>query len=153
MLYYEGKFIPQDRVKALECLEASASRSANGACMAGVLYYSGEGGAQDYARAVQLLESARVRGADYGMDMLADCYLFGRGCQRDPSRALQIFQAWKYNTDLKNYGLGIIYSEGLGVPEDIKTGVEYFQKAPNYPPAREALLKFKKNLFGKWVRR
>ena len=153
MLYYEGKFIPKDRRKALECLEASAPRSANGACMAGVLYYTGEGGVQDYARAVQLLEDARARGADYGMDMLADCYLFGRGCQRDPQRALHLFLEWPYNTSLKNYGLGAIYAGGLGVPEDIKKGVEYFQKCQDYAPAQEALLKFKKTLFGKWVHR
>jgi hypothetical protein len=153
MLYYEGTYIPQDRRKALECFDASASRSINGACMAGVLYYTGEGGVQDYARAVQLLEGAKAKGADYGIDMLADCYLFGRGCQRDPGRAYQLFQEWKYNTDIKNYGLGAIYTEGLGVPVDIGKGVEYFQKCKGYAPAQEALLHFKKTLFGKWVRR
>ena len=121
--------------------------------MAGVLYYTGEGGVQDYARAVQLLEGAKAKGADYGIDMLADCYLFGRGCQRDPGRAYQLFQEWKYNTDIKNYGLGAIYAEGLGVPVDIEKGVEYFQKCKGYAPAQEALLHFKKTLFGKWVRR
>lgn len=50
-------------------------------------------------------------------------------------------------------GLGVIYTEGLGVPVDMKKGVEYFQKAKNYAPAQEAMLKFKKTLFGKWVRR
>ena len=153
MLYYEGKYIPQDRPKALECFNASASRSINGTCMAGVLYYTGEGGVQDYARAVQLLEDAKARGADYGIDMLADCFLFGWGCQRDPQKALSIFLEWPYNTPLKSYGLGTIYSEGLGVPQDIKKGVEYFQNCGNYPPAQEAMLKFKKTLFGKWVRR
>lgn len=153
MLCYEGKFIPQDRPKALKCFEASVARSANSACMAGVLYYTGEGGVQDYARAVQLLEDARARGADYGMDMLADCYLFGRGCQRNPDQALRLLQEWGYHTDLKNYDLGAIYAEGLGVSEDIKKGVEYFQKCGSYAPAREALLKYKKTLFGKWVRR
>ena len=51
------------------------------------------------------------------------------------------------------YMLGVIYGRGLGVPADIKKGVEYFQKCQNYAPAQEALLKFKKTLFGKWVRR
>ena len=49
MLYYEGKFIPQDRPRALKCFEASVARSANSACMAGVLYYSGEGGVRDHS--------------------------------------------------------------------------------------------------------
>ena len=41
----------------------------------------------------------------------------------------------------------------MGVPEDIAKGVALLQKAGNYPPAQEALLRFKKTIFGKWVRR
>ena len=85
--------------------------------------------------------------------MAGTCYLFGYGCQRDPARARTLFEEAKYTSDLKNYGLGLIYADGLGVPEDIKKGVEYLQKAPGYAPAQEALLRFKKTLFGKWVRR
>ena len=85
--------------------------------------------------------------------MLGSCYLFGYGCQKDPARALQLFQEVDYSTNLLNYGLGTIYTQGLSVPEDIKKGVEYFQKCRNYAPAQEALLNFKKTLFGKWVRR
>ena len=85
--------------------------------------------------------------------MLGTCYLFGYGCQRDPQRALMLFQEVDYSSDLLNYGLGTIYTQGLGAPEDIKKGVEYLQKCKNYAPAQEALLKFKKNFFGKWVRR
>ena len=81
------------------------------------------------------------------------CYLFGFGCQRDPVRARALFEEAKYSSDRKNYGLGIIYADGLGVPEDIAKGVAFFQKAGNYPPAQEALLRFKKSMFGKWVRR
>ena len=51
------------------------------------------------------------------------------------------------------YMLGVIYVQGLGVPVDIKKGVEYLQKAGNNQEAREELLKYKKTLFGKWVRR
>ena len=49
--------------------------------------------------------------------------------------------------------LGVIYGRGLGVPADIKKGVEYLQKAGDYKEAKEELLKYKKTLFGKWVRR
>ena len=85
--------------------------------------------------------------------MLGTCYLFGYGCQKDPVKAKILFEEADYSSDLKNYGLGMIYTEGMGVAENIKKGVEYFQKAPNYAPAREALLRYKKNLFGKWVRK
>lgn len=89
----------------------------------------------------------------WGNDMLAICYLFGYGCQRDPARARELLDEVDYSTKLKNYALGIIYTEGLCVPEDIGLGVEYLLKAKNYAPAQEALLHFKKTLFGKWVRR
>ena len=48
---------------------------------------------------------------------------------------------------------GVIYAQGLGVPADIKKGVEYLQKAGNHKQAKEELGKYKKTLFGKWVRR
>ena len=57
------------------------------------------------------------------------------------------------STDILNYGLGIIYAEGLGVEEDIKKGVGYLQKVKDDRRAKEALLRYKKNIFGKWVRR
>ena len=51
------------------------------------------------------------------------------------------------------YCLGVIYGQGLGVPENIAKGVEYLQKAKDFSAAKEELLKYKKTLFGKWVRR
>ncbi len=87
--------------------------------------------------------------------MLGNCYLFGWGCQKDPVKArIVLEEALKdYSNDLIHYGLGLIYADGLGVPEDIKKGVEHLQKCKDYAPAQEALLRFKKTLFGKWVRR
>ena len=46
-----------------------------------------------------------------------------------------------------------MYVDGIGVAEDIKKGMEYLQKAKNYPPAEEAMLRFKKGIFGGWKRR
>ncbi len=155
--YKEGKFVQKDWRYAMECCEKGlADPDAIGcANIAGeMLFLGGDGVTQDYARAVQLFHQAHDKGKNtWGNDMLGTCYLFGLGCQRDPVRARALFEEPKYRTDLSNYGLGLIYADGLGVPEDIKKGVEHLQKAPNYPPAQEALLRFKKTLFGKWVRR
>ena len=49
--------------------------------------------------------------------------------------------------------LGVIYGQSLGVPADIKKGVEYLLKAEDNKEAKAELLKYKKTLFGKWVRR
>ena len=49
--------------------------------------------------------------------------------------------------------LGCLYARGLGGPEDIAKGVEYLQKAGDHAEAKEELRRYKKTLFGKWVRR
>ena len=154
--YQEGKLVPKDCVQAMKCYELGLQDPEQIGCAnrAGELLFLGKDGIpQDYARAVQLFEQAHGQKNTWGNDMLGTCYLFGYGCQRDPQRALMLFQEVDYSSDLLNYGLGTIYTQGLGAPEDIKKGVEYLQKCKNYAPAQEALLKFKKNFFGKWVRR
>ena len=154
--YKMGKFVQKDWAYAMACCEKGLADKESIGCanVAGeMLFYGGDGVPQDYARAVQLFGQAHALGNNWGNDMAGTCYLFGYGCQRDPARARTLFEEAKYTSDLKNYGLGLIYADGLGVPEDIKKGVEYLQKAPQYAPAQEALLRFKKTLFGKWVRR
>ncbi len=154
--FQEGKLVPKDCAQAMKCYELGLQDPEQIGCAnrAGELLFLGKDGVpQDYARAVQLFEQAHGHKNTWGNDMLGTCYLFGYGCQKDPQRALMLFQEVDYSTNLLNYGLGTIYTQGLGAPEDIKKGVEYFQKCKNYAPAQEALLKFKKTLFGKWVRR
>jgi len=156
--YQTGKGADKDLRRALECYEkgltAPDPNAIGCANRAGELYFFGQGGVpQDYDRAVRLLERAHAGKSNWGNDMLGLCYLQGLGCEKDYIRAKALFQEVDYSSNLINYGLGLIYTEGLGVPEDIKKGVEYLQKAQGYTPAKEALLRFKKTLFGKWVRR
>ncbi len=155
--YEQGKVGPKDCVQAMKCYEMGLQDPDQIGCAnrAGQLLFLGKDGiAQDYVRAVELFEHAHTNGENnWANDMLGNCYLFGYGCQKDPARALQLFQEVDYTSDLLNYGLGTIYTEGLGVPQDIKKGVAYFQKAKNYAPAQEAMRNFKRTLFGKWVRR
>jgi len=157
LAFEKGEVVGKDWVRALECYELGLEDPGEIGCanLAGRLLFLGENGIpQDYARAVQLFEQAREQGKNYwGSDMLGCCYLFGWGCQKDPAKALARLQEFKRSTDLSNYGLGLIYADGLGVPEDIKKGVGYLQQCRGYAPAQEALLRFKKTLFGKWVRR
>ncbi len=155
--FEQGNVVEKDCVRAMKCYELGLQDPEEVGCAnrAGRLLFLGEGGIpQDYVRAVQLFEQAHADGkTTWCNDMLGNCCLFGWGCRKDPARALRLFQEAEYTSDLLNYGLGTIYTEGLGVPQDIKKGVEYFQKAKDYAPAQEAMLHFKKTLFGKWVRR
>ncbi len=154
-MYQFGKGVPKDLPKALECYEAGTAdpTSVEASVRAGRMHFNGDGVPQDYARAVQLFERAHEKGNFSCNDMLGNCYLFGYGCQKNPARALQLFQEAKQSSSLLNYGMGMIYADGMGVPEDIKKGVEYLQKCGDYAPAQQALLKFKKTFFGRWVRR
>ncbi len=154
--YELGKAGTKDVRHAMECYEQGLQDPNQVGCAnrAGRLYFLGEDGVpQDYARAVKLFELARSNKSTWGNDMLGLCCLQGWGCAKDYARAKALFEEADYTSDLKNYGLGLIYADGLGVPEDIKKGVEYLQKAKNYAPAQEALLRFKKGIFGKWTRR
>ncbi len=157
LAYQNGTFVRKDWPYALACYEKGlADPEKSGCyCKAGELYFLGQNGvAQDYTKAVQLLEHAHSHNKNnWGNDMLGTCYLFGYGCQRDPGRAKSLFEETNYSSDLKNYGLGLIYAEGMGTAEDIRRGVEYFQKAKDYAPAQEAMQRYKKTLFGKWVRK
>ena len=154
--YQQGKVVQRDLRFALECCEKGLADPGAIGCanIAGEMLFEGKDGIpQDRARAVQLFELARKNGNTWGNDMLGLCYLFGYGCQQDPARARMLFEEANYSSNRKSYGLGLIYADGMGVPEDIAKGVALLQKAGNYPPAQEALLRFKKTIFGKWVRR
>ena len=114
------------------------------------MYFRGLGTVQDYARAVQYLEMDRTK--DKRCDLLGICYLLGYGCQQNVERGKTLLLGSK-NTIFRNYGLGMMYAEGLGVPEDIQRGVEYLKAAGDDPPAKEALTHYKKSLFGVWRRK
>ena len=59
-----------------------------------------------------------------------------------------------WNNHKVHYCLGVIYGNGLGgAAVDIQKAVEHLQKAASVPEAKEELLKYRKTLFGKWVRR
>lgn len=153
--YFAGRVVPRDPAYALQCYQkATACNDAYAHVSVGALYFRGEGTAQDYAKAVQYLERAYALDEKHqsGAAMLGVCYLLGYGCRPDYGRAKALLERAQ-NSCYKNYGLGLLYAEGLGVPEDIAKGVEFLQAAGSYPPAQEALKRYKKSLFGVWRRR
>ena len=117
------------------------------------MYFHGWGTAVDYARAVQWLEKDTER-ESIQYDLLGICYLLGYGCQQNPARG-KAFLEKSQDSPYKNYGLGMMYAEGLGVREDIEQGVVYLKRAAwaNYEPAKEALTHYKKSWFGVWRRK
>jgi len=150
-IYWYGEVVERDLPYALECFEKTAKHGNDPyACRrAGEMYFRGLGAAQDYARAVQYLEQKTGNERD---DMLGMCYLLGYGCRQDVVRGRMLLERSR-NSIWKNYGLGMMYAEGLGVPENIGQGVEYLKAAGDYEPAVEALKHYKKSFFGVWRRK
>ena len=121
----------------------------------GELYFLGLGVRQDYATAVQYLEQSYALDSDNtNLGMLGVCCLLGWGCKQDSVRGRTLLTQMNCrDSQYKSYGLGRMYAEGIGVPEDIEKGVWYLQAAGDYEPAKEALKQYKKSIFGVWRRR
>lgn len=152
-IYWDGKAVERNLPYALQCYEKTASYGNDSyACrQLGRLYFHGWGTAVDYARALQWLEKdEETEYVQY--DLLGICYLLGYGCQQNPAKGRTFLEKSK-NSPYKSYGLGMMYTEGIGVQEDIGRGVEYLKAAGNYGPAIEALKQYKKSLFGVWRRK
>ncbi len=153
-IYRRGKIVKQDLPYALECYKKTADHGDDDyACSwLGEMYFRGWGTAVDYARAVQYLE--QIRETKYALyDLLGICYLLGYGCQQHPALGKALLERSEKNTIYKNYGLGMMYAEGIGVRENIAKGVEYLKEAEDYEPAAEALKHYKKSFFGIWRRK
>lgn len=155
--YYElGQGTEKDVQKAVEWYEKYLADGLDtaGCNRLGRILYEGTGGVEtDYGRAFQLLSYAWGQGNIWGADCLGQMYFYGRGTQQDYGKAREILEKVDYDNRAVFYCLGCIYAGGLGVAEDIPRGVALLQKAGDYAPAKQELLKYKKTLLGKWVRR
>lgn len=157
--YERGEGVAADPKKAAEYYQIGADQGW-AACQNGLgnLYFRGLGVPQDYGKAAHYLGAAASQEYKYAYPQLGHCYLKGLGVQKDPVQARKLFEGTDSNItgySIVLNGLGEIYADGLGVPEDIKKGVEYFEQAAakNNADAKLNLSRFKKSLFGKWSRR
>lgn len=162
-LYEKGKGVPQDLATAAQYYEKGLTPincdSHRLGCVEnlGILYYHGQGVPQDFNKAFSLLNEVML--ADYAGTAakfcLGMCYFYGRGTQTDYRQARKLLESvlTAENIPEANYALGVMYCQSLGIQEDIAKGVEYLKNAKNYPAAKEELQKYKRTLFGKWVRR
>lgn len=134
-----------------ECLGKNAA--VTGCCnlLGEIYFYGGDGIEPDYNRAFQHLLIAHNRENKWGSDMLGTCYLKGLGTQVDYIRAREELGHYP-GAALSAVGLGEIYAYGLGVPVDVKKGMEYWDKFPEHPAVIEHKKHFKRTLFGSWKR-
>ncbi len=155
LAYERGDVVPQDYSYAAACYEKGLSGSTVGCYnRLGALYFDGNGVPQNYEKGIQMiLKACQDADSKWGFPYLGKAHFYGHGAEQDYAKARQYLEQVNANHVESNYLKGLIYAQGLGVPQDIKRGVEYLQKTGNYPPAKEELANYKKTLFGKWVRR
>lgn len=156
--YELGKGVKRNFSLAAQCYSDGLKTPHNRASCCnhlGAMYYDGRGVPQDYAKAYQLLKWADDQGAgNWAPYYLGACYAYGRRTQQDYGLARKYLEKITGNDPIAFCLLGKLYAEGLGGPEDIAKGVEYFQKAGDLPEAQEELKRYKKTRFGgRWVRR
>mgnify|MGYP000290806354 CR=1 FL=1 len=158
--YYEnGVAAPHDDAKAAEyyqkAIDSNIPVKAGCYNRLGAMYFDGRGVEQDYDKAFRLLKWADDSGktGNWGAYYLGYCYTYGEGTERDYVLARKYLEAVDWECQDAFFLLGWLYCNGEGGPEDIAKGVSYLQKAKDLPEAQEELSHYKKNFFGKWVRR
>lgn len=159
-MHFDGDGVEKNEAYACQCFEKELPHGHIGSHnLLGKACFYGRGVPQDYDRAFQLLRFAYEEGnrggshSNWGVYYLGKCCFEGWGTRKDygQARAYLTQMDWEYWD--ASYMLGVMYARGLGVEQDIRRGVEYLQKAGDHPEPQEELLKYKKNIFGKWVRR
>ena len=131
----------KDCQRAMKCYELGLQDPDQVGCAnrsARLLFLGEDGIPQDYARAVQLFQRAHTLGSNWGSSMLGLCYLFGYGCQKDPQLALQLLQDATGFLDMKNYGLGVIYTRAWGSRRTSKREWSTSRRPPATPPPRRS---------------
>ncbi|MDE7243338.1 MAG: hypothetical protein K2O18_05080 [Oscillospiraceae bacterium] len=159
-VYLEGDGVEQDAAYACQCFEKELPwRHVASYNLLGKAYFEGDGVEQDYEKAFRLLQFAYEesnkgnRKNNWGVYFLGKCYFEGWGTEQDYVKARQFLEQMDWEYEDAYYMLGVIYARGRGVQEDIKKGVTLLQKAGTHLGAQEELLRYRKTLFGRWVRR
>ncbi len=156
--YFNGEGVAQDDVYAVKCFQKELEKDPiyTGACnLLGKAYFFGRGVSLDYDKAYQYLFTAYDKqDSIWGVLYLAKCCFNGWGTPQDYRRGMEFMDKMTFQNPEADYMRGYICARGLGgMPENIKKGVEYLQKAGDFDKAKEELRNYKKTLFGKWVRR
>ena len=125
--YYYGKGVPADADKALVLLqEAAALREPRAMDLLGTHFR--KVGKFDQAR--KYYEDAAAAGYSLSLSNLGVLYMNGEGVARSPEIAANLFKqgAEKGDPNGMFFYAGCL-EDGLGVPKDFKTAVEWFKRS------------------------
>lgn len=162
--YENGKGAEESDDKAFPYYMRSAQMGYSSAYYkVGEFYYYGCAVEKDYAKAAFWYQKGVDENEFWCYPKLGICYRNGWGVQKDVDYAFRLLcmaenEIDEYSDNARGLiwnTLGNMYAYGDGVAEDIKRGVEYYQKAiaVGNENAESNIQDFKKNIFGKWKRR
>ena len=127
LMYCQGSSAERDMEKAIEAFSQAAAMGYGRAWkQLGDIYYYGQGGISvDYAKAASCYSRGAESGDYSSMHLYADCLYNGTGVDRDPEKAIALYQRLvesrpddKAEYAWGAYMLGKVYSEGIHVRRD-----------------------------------
>jgi TPR repeat protein len=88
--------------------------------------------AERYEDAVPLLEEGVAANNVLAHTVLGDLLLAGSGIERDPKRAIALYEAVARDFGLAQYTLGLLYAEGYEVPQDDQQALHWLRLAESF---------------------
>ena len=156
MISLKGEGIGKDLKLAVSCFEhALDSDELEISCcnQLGAIYYKGGDDMEpNYDLSYKYLKYAYDKGSRYGVYFLGKMCFYGTGTKQDYVSARKYLEEMDWHYWRKNYMLGCIYGQGLGVEVDCEKAVTELKKAEHHHEAKEELAHYKKKLFGGWKR-
>lgn len=137
--YHVGHYVEQDIGKAMDWMTRSASQYHEPAiAWLGKVYFDGDQIDRDFGLAREWLEKLPMTEKNApSMILLGDIYRLGLGTERNPVKALQIYQIGANAGDAAaQYYLGNFYRSGLAVEQDTDKAEHWYVQSAMQGDAR-----------------
>lgn len=141
-MYYNGRGVEKDYLKAIELYELSASRgNVDAVENLGYCYYYGRDGKVDYKKAFEYFTKASVAGSLNATYKIGDMYKNGYYVEKDENWAFRVYDnlysiIMDADDDIYDdvggpllFRVAECYHNGIGVKKDEKIALHYYNKA------------------------
>lgn len=131
-VFYENDSVYRDLKKAIGAYRCGINANSD-ACriMLAEILYSGVSGQCDYDEAFKLYSETMPK-SDFAKVRVGECYMQGRGVERNIEKAVEIFldgNLSRLSRTVADFNLGMCYYQGLHFEQDYRKAFEYFMKA------------------------
>ena len=130
-VFYLGRGVPQDYVKALEWYKKAADQgNANAQNDLGFLYHHGHGVSQDYGKALEWYKKAADQGLAEAVNNLGVLYFYGHGVTQSYLVARVCYETAAEKGDANaRANLAELYENGHGVAKDFQRALTLYREA------------------------